>query len=325
MIVLRGRNVNHLLIQGIKLINEEGVETSPRGQRTLEAPEPVSSVYYLPTERVLLHPSRDANHFFHFFESIWILAGRYDVSYLAKFNSKIREYSDDSETFHGAYGYRLRVAFDIDQLDEVVSLLKKEGNTRRAVLQIWDASQDLNIDSKDIPCNDAIFLLIRNDCLYMTVCCRSNDILWGCYGANAVQFSVLQEYIAARVGVGIGTYTQISNSYHAYIEREDWTRVQISSVSVDDPYEREEITPYRMVISPSKFDQDLEAFMDNPDRTKYSNPFFLEVARPLWFGWKDHKKSKDGWKEVEKCQAPDWRLACLQWLERRGDGAEVQK
>ena len=32
--------------------------------------------------------------------------------------------------------------------------------------------------------------------LCMTVCNRSNDMLWGAYGANVVHMSMLQEFVA---------------------------------------------------------------------------------------------------------------------------------
>ena len=50
----------------------------------------------------------------------------------------------------------------------------------------------------------------------MTVCCRSNDIIWGTYGTNAVHFSMLQEYLAARLNAQLGVYRHISDSFHAY-------------------------------------------------------------------------------------------------------------
>jgi hypothetical protein len=50
----------------------------PQGSRAgdvLVAPHPVMSVTSIPTERVLFDPARDANPFFHLFESLWMLAG----------------------------------------------------------------------------------------------------------------------------------------------------------------------------------------------------------------------------------------------------------
>ena len=57
----------------------------------------------------------------------------------------------------------------------------------------------------------------------MTVCNRSNDMLWGAYGANAVHMSMLQEYLASRLEIAVGEYTQISDSFHVY-QNDVWER-----------------------------------------------------------------------------------------------------
>lgn len=58
--------------------------------------------------------------------------------------------------------------------------------------------------------------------LNMTVFNRSNDLIWGTLGANVVHFSVLQEYMAARLGVKVGVYNQVSNNLHVYTAPERW-------------------------------------------------------------------------------------------------------
>jgi hypothetical protein len=83
-------------------------EVSPRGIRTIELKDQFSTTYLRPWERVLFNPTRDANHFFHFFEAMWILAGRNDVGFLKCILPGIVNYSDDGSKFHGAYGMRLR-------------------------------------------------------------------------------------------------------------------------------------------------------------------------------------------------------------------------
>ena len=84
---------------------------------------------------------------------------------------------------------------------------------------MWDAKKDLthlNI-SKDLPCNTHVYFSIRDGFLDMTVCNRSNDLIWGCCGANAVHMSYLQEYVAIMCGVDIGFYTQsYLESHHEY-------------------------------------------------------------------------------------------------------------
>ena len=177
-------------------------------------PEPVLLEIARPDERVVACPERDANPFFHLVEAMWILAGRNDVKTLAMFNNRMRDYSDNGLTFHGAYGYRLRLTQGVDQIAVAIQALRKNPGSRQVALQIWDARLDLGSQSKDIPCNDFVFLRVRNtlaggNVLDLSVANRSNDVIWGAYGANAVQFAFLQEYIAAHLGWGIGRWSSI--------------------------------------------------------------------------------------------------------------------
>src|SRR5271155_1861326 len=161
--VLSVRNVNDALNALMSTISREKRDlvhedspwrvVSPRGLETIEWRGVFITEYQKPDERVLFSKTRNANPFFHFFESLWILAGREDVEFLAQFNPKMREFSDDGVTFHAPYGYRLREAQNgMDQILVAIEMLKKDHDTRQVVLQIWDAERDLNIRSKDIPC-----------------------------------------------------------------------------------------------------------------------------------------------------------------------------
>lgn len=106
MHVLHVRNVNAALQRGVHLIFNEGVRRDSRNGPVKVIPEPVTTVYRKPLERVLFAAERDANPFFHFFEALWMLAGRSDVHFPARFAGNIVNYSDDGDTLHGAYGRR---------------------------------------------------------------------------------------------------------------------------------------------------------------------------------------------------------------------------
>jgi len=185
-------------------------------------------------------PERDANPFFHLYEALWMLAGRNDVAPLERYVKKSIDYSDDGKTLHGAYGYRWRREFSHycrrtgvkdDQLEVIASRLKENPEDRRCVLQMWDTRIDLDRQGKDVPCNTiATFQRGIEGELNLVVFNRSNDIIWGCYGANVVQFSFLLEYMAAWIGCPIGTYTQVSVNWHAY-DNEVWK--QVSAVRPD--------------------------------------------------------------------------------------------
>lgn len=218
MKVLEVRNVHTALPHALWMLEEHGIRRESRNGPVLQAPWPVTTVYERPQERVLFWRERDANPFFHLYEALWMLAGRRDIAPLVRYASKFGAYSDDGVTQHGAYGYRWRRQFGKDQLSIIVDRLRKDLEDRRCVLQMWDAILDLGQPSRDLPCNTtATFQIGPDGRLDLTVFCRSNDIVWGCYGANAVHFSFLLEYMALRIGCSMGVYRQVSVNWHGYV------------------------------------------------------------------------------------------------------------
>lgn len=330
-------NVNGALLTAIGWFKDGVVETREievRGSVVLEALEPFTTVYANPRNRVLMIPERDANPFFHLFESLWILAGRKDVAWLSQFNSNIANYSDDGEWFHAAYGRRLRHTYCVDQIEEVIVLLRRDPNTRRAVLVIWDPIQDLNADSKDIPCNDIITLKIRDGKLNMTVFNRSNDVIWGAYGANAVQFSMIQEYIAGMLNVEVGVYRQISDNMHIYLDNSQYdTLKNVHPSEYNGVYRNIDASP---IMNESKnWMRDLMVFMDmaepfnnkffdttyfspqNRGIVKFHNDWFANTVYPMFRVWKNHKKNGNGTSYLKNIEAEDWRIAATQWMTKR--------
>jgi len=329
MLVITARNVNDALYQAVKCLNEVGVRRSSRNGKVTMFPFPVATRYLCPTQRVLWNTERDANPFFHFFEGLWMLAGRKDVKWIQRFSKHITTFSDDGQTFNGGYGYRWRRHFGRDQLDDIVLSLKKNPNDRRCVLQMWDA-EDLLSTSKDVPCNTAAYISIDHlGRLTATVTNRSNDMIWGCYGANAVHFSMMMEYLAGRLGVPIGDYYQVSNNLHMY----DFNKHQIRTVVEDaesdgaeEPYQIDLVSPYPMFdksSDPEIWDRDLSMFMEDPYCFGYSHRFFNRVAKPLWAAHsvlqqkQDPERFETAKAILAQCHATDWRLACEDWVGRR--------
>lgn len=327
-------NVNEALPIGLGLVRDRGVEVVSRGIATIEVPGPVATTYVTPQRRVLFDEVRDANPFFHLFESLWVLSGCDNVALPAFFLPSITRFSDNGVTFHGAYGRRLRNWYGVDQLKRVVRLLSNRPDTRQAVISIWDPALDLGASTKDMPCNDMVMFSIRNDALNMTVCNRSNDVIWGAYGANAVQFSVLQEWVAVAVGANVGTYTQVSNSYHVYPDNPFWgafLRNEHDSGHVANPYMFDVRDLYPLAITPEEAHQMLADCEDmscaarmglalsSPPEMRYSSPFFNRVVIPALKGLElyregDHHGAMEKLRYVE---APDWRYAMIAWVLRR--------
>jgi len=209
--IFRARSPHFLYRKQLQFILDNGQDLKVRGLRTREILNAVT-VIEEPRRRVHCVPGRHASPFLALSEALWLLAGRNDVAALLPYNKHISDYSDDGETLYDAYGYRMR-----DQIPDLIERLRKDPNDRRAVLTIWQG-KDLTAETKSPPCNDVVSFKLRDGRLHMTVFCRSNDLHWGLYAVNLPQFSILQEYLAARLHVEMGTQTHISNSLHIYLD-----------------------------------------------------------------------------------------------------------
>ncbi len=345
MYVITARNVSEAWVRGAELMRKIGVRAESRNGPVLVAPTPVMTVYAWPCERVLLDPVRDANPFFHFFESLWMLAGRDDTAFLNQFVKDFgARFAEEDGRLHGAYGLRWRGGFGFDQLEVVIDKLRKNPDDRQAVIQMWSADtmdmgfNDLCGNWKDRPCNTHVYLRVRQNARYrdmdeaswdcatgavldLTVCCRSNDIVWGAYGANAVHFSVLQEYLAGRIGgVQVGKMYQLSNNWHAYVDVFDklsggtqlgWPTAPKHPVPIGTKWD--------------DWDADLEVFMDWAARLDHgalptpANKWFETVA---WRMFRTHLyvRAKD-WECAEHMarmiEDASWSQAAVDWIARR--------
>lgn len=189
-----------------------------------------------PYRRAVGNNMRDINIFFLLAEALWIFRGEKDVKFLDIFNSQMKNYSDDGLSFHAPYGYRLRHfgvpsigegaptkiernglhnLLGLDQVLQTLKDLQKDPETRRSVMQIWNADLDMNVQTKDLPCNDMVFLKIRDGKLRTTIANRSNDLHWG-LPTNVFQFSFITEIMANILGIQLGTQTHNSQSLHIY-------------------------------------------------------------------------------------------------------------
>lgn len=312
----------------------------------------------------MLNAQRDANPFFHLAESLHMLAGRDDAGFLDHYVHDFgSRFGETNGTIHGAYGYRWRTAFGVDQLDAVVKKLRKNPGDRQAVISMWDprnqsheteflgtvqtGENDLLGEWRDRPCNTHAYLRVRgeagklelNDVPYnnrvldLTICCRSNDVIFGAYGANAVHFSVLQEYLAGRIGVGVGRMYQLSNNLHGYVEALDRIGDPVALLEEGDPYERGDVAAAPIGACWEEWDDDLKIFMkwhgemwmepddsleiDFPDGVV--NDWFLGTAAPVcqsnWL-WR-HGRRQEGLDNCHNIEASDWRQACREWMQRR--------
>lgn len=193
---LKFRNVNDAFHGLVEDIHSGQIPThlgASRVGEVMSIEEPVIITYSRPRERVLLNEARDANPFFHLFESLWMLAGRQDIAPLVYYSSNYAKQVQDGDdpNANGAYGYRWRQGYGgqktqrinygedisrthidkfdhrVDQLAIIIDHLRRKPESRRVILQMWNVEDDLlKIDtSKDVCCNTSVkFRVINGVC-----------------------------------------------------------------------------------------------------------------------------------------------------------------
>lgn len=315
------RNVNDAYPRLCKLIMDKGVLNESRNGEVRAAPGATLVKFRQPWERVLFDSARDCNPVFHVLEAVWMLAGNRDVAFVSQFNSNMVNFSDDNEVFNAAYGHRWRHHFGIDQLQKAVDMLRVNPLDRRVVISMWDASGDLGSASKDIPCNLQILPRIVDDTLEFTTTNRSNDLIWGLCGANAVHLSFLQEWMAGALGLKCGEWNHLSNNLHIYERHWDLAR-NVKSF------------PYWMGwpgTQPLLHERTYEAAMLFREECLkiatgqmgaddvFESPFLNDTVEPMLASWREWKGGdKAEAIEVASCiEATDWRRATVAWYKRR--------
>jgi thymidylate synthase len=185
-----------------------------------------------PRQRWVLSRRPAINPAFAIAEVVWILLGRNDSAFLNYWNPSLPKFAGLSQSYHGAYGSRLRNNFGFDQIERAYQVLLANPDSRQVVLQIWDSVKDSpNPDGTscdpDIPCNLLASLKIRLKKLEWLQVMRSSDIFLG-IPHNFVQFTSLQEIIAGWLGVEVGSFMLVSDSLHLY--EHDIARCSITDI-----------------------------------------------------------------------------------------------
>lgn len=288
-----------------------------------------------PRERWTLSRMPAINPAFAIAEVFWILSGSNDAQFLTYWNPILPRFIGTSKTAYGAYGFRIRKQFGIDQLERAFKILSRNPDSRQVVIQIWNPELDLPREngsavSPDIPCNICSMPKIRNGKLEWLQIMRSNDLFRGT-PYNIVQFTMLQEILAGWLDVEIGAYHQISDSLHIY--ESDWQQVGIlqSQMKISNTD--------RLGINKEHFDTMLESiFMamqrlsaDNLDEDSffeicnlsnlaegYKNMLLITAADSARRrGWVNHMNWAAG-----HCTNPLLSLAWNAWRERRTKSTE---
>ena len=163
----------------------------------------------------VLNPDRKFNLEYAEAEWQWYLSGDPSIDKLGEINGSIppiwEKMADSDRKVRSNYGWQWEREH---QLDKVIQMLKVYPDTRQAVLSIYDG-KEISTYRNDTPCTYAVQFTILNNKLEMSVLMRSND-LWFGFCNDQYCFASLQELVAERLSMELGTYYHFAHNLHLY-------------------------------------------------------------------------------------------------------------
>ncbi|WP_344965390.1 thymidylate synthase [Crossiella cryophila] len=198
------------------LIDEPAYRNAPRG---FASREQLGLRYRLreASQRIPFVPARRLNLVFNFAEALWYLSGRDDLDFIGYYAPSIRKYSADGTRLTGtAYG---RALFGGNgrpvQWPTLVRQLREDPDSKRCVLQIFDADELAIAGNPDVSCTLGLQFMLREGALHGVGFMRANDAYRG-MTSDVFSFTLIQEMFARELGAELGSYTHLVGSVHLY-------------------------------------------------------------------------------------------------------------
>lgn len=242
--------INSFLIGASRLLITEGIKRETRGEVCYELPGPFLFKITDPTARMVTIPERKWFRALPYAESLWIASGRNDLNLITHYLKRMKDFSDDGVSMRGGYGPRyrdyngdfedyhietinVRQKGSVDQLRYVIECFKQDTETRRAVISFGDPMKDDFDDqgnlkqSLDIPCTRELHFMKQpnSDKLDLIVKMRSNDLIWGASAVNVFNYTFIQEYVSAILGLQLGNYYHMADNFHYYKRHDEMVHV----------------------------------------------------------------------------------------------------
>jgi thymidylate synthase len=278
LVIPEFKTMDHALHGSLAAVLKSGHTVSPRGRETKEL---LGWVFRLnePRARKIYSKNRYWNQALAIGELCWHLNGSDDLQFITYYSKVWASFSDDGKHIPGScYGKRI---FKSDrrapsQWDFIKKTLKRDPQSRRAILSLQPAENVLRTMTQDQPCLTTIQFIIREEKLHCIATMRSNDIIWGlCYDAYFV--TMLQELLATELGVSLGWYQHVANSIHIY---QPFMKMAHAILAEDFPRNIQPMAPMRTISCLPKF-LSAEAMLRDGDAAG------LEIVRRLPPYWRD--------------------------------------
>lgn len=193
----------------VRHVYRHGEESAPRGMKTREIED--ATIHIDDVFNTLpLGVGRSTVPGIGAVEACQLLGGVSRPETVIAVGPQFANYTEDDGKFHGSYGTRT-----MGQYQVMVDRLRKDPESRQAVITIWNPERDMLEKKRDYPCTILHQFRIRKNKLNMSVYMRSNDVWLGA-AYDFFQFTRVQIAMASILGVEPGTYAHHVGSLHIY-------------------------------------------------------------------------------------------------------------
>ncbi|GGE39435.1 thymidylate synthase 2 [Pullulanibacillus camelliae] len=164
------------------------------------------------------------------YELLWFLRGDTNVAYLQEHGVRIwNEWADEKGDLGPVYGHQWRSwpgkhGETIDQIANVVDMIKNNPNSRRLIVTAWNPA-----DVPDMalpPCHCLFQFYVNDGKLSCQLYQRSADVFLG-VPFNIASYALLTHMIAHSAGLEVGEFVHTLGDAHIYLNHLDQVKLQL--------------------------------------------------------------------------------------------------
>lgn len=165
------------------------------------------------------------------YELLWFLHGDTNVKYLQEHGVRIwNEWADEHGELGPVYGHQWRSWPDykggtIDQISQVVEMIKQNPDSRRLLVSAWNVAEVENMALP--PCHTLFQFYVANGRLSLQLYQRSADIFLG-VPFNIASYALLLQMMAQVTGLEAGDFIHTLGDAHIYNNHLEQVQLQLT-------------------------------------------------------------------------------------------------
>ena len=178
------------------------------------------------------------------YELLWFLKGDTNIKYLKDHGVSIwDEWADENGELGPVYGHQWRSLPDynggtIDQISNVVEMIKHNPDSRRMIVNAWNVAE---VDNMALPpCHTMFQFYVANGKLSLQLYQRSADTFLG-VPFNIASYALLLQMMAQVTGLQPGEFVHTTGDTHLYLNHIEQAKLQLTRTPRPLP---------RMIINP---------------------------------------------------------------------------